>query len=271
MGRPKKYKTEEERKKASREAHARWRAKQKGEAPQKTKREPKSWVRRLERKLEAVAQDESSEAPSTRSGEPFADLPPLPSMPASDAPTDGAGSTGSAEDASATSSDGSATPSQEVSGASSSGKTNSPKGEGEIFDTQQLEAMATQIAHDGVMMMGAYASERGYFALGEPFAKLAGVAAGVLVRVHAKNVGISDEEAAAWVLGGIVGTNGVQCFRAWREEQEKKSASEKARFDERRRQAEEARRAQGLPKEPEREAAPVIAEDNRPKYSAGVV
>jgi len=175
---------------------------------------PKSWVKSLEKKLEAVGETKD-EKPSERAGEPFADLPPLDlpaSAPVAEEPADAPSST-----------DGASTESGE---AASSEKKKAAKGDSQIFDTEQLELMATQLAHDATMVLGEYASSRGYFAFGEPFAKLAGIAAGVLVKVHATKVGISDEEAAAWVLGGIVGTNGVQAFRASRSEKAQKEKEE---------------------------------------------
>lgn len=273
MARPKKYHSEEARKEAQRAAKRKYKAKLAAvggtsSGPSDTKpREPKSWVKKLERKLEVVGTDDNAPMPE-RAGEPFADLPPLdlPASP-SDVPTGDAAANDSASDAGNASNASSPTPSPEAGGKTRGAGT---KTESEIFDTAQLEAMATQIAHDGVMMLGQYAAERKYFALGEPFAKLAGVAAGVLVRVHAKNVGISDEEAAAWVLGGVVGVNGVQAFRAYRAETEAKSASEKARFDDRRKAAEEARKQTGIPNDPE-SGKPVDEKPNVPTFASGVV
>ncbi len=275
MGRKPKFKTEAERKAHQAEYQRQYRAKHRKGSDASPKAAPKSWVKSLTRKLEAVATEggpgSASEPPPERKGEPFADLPPL-DMPApepADASTESADSTTSASDAPSESEGSAPTPTP-------SGQKSSQKPEAEIFDTKQIEAMATQLAHDGVMMLGAFASERGFFALGEPFAKMAGVAAGVLVRVHAKNVGISDEEAAAWVLGGIVGVNGVQAARAYSDEQKKKQAAERGRFDERRKQAEAARQQTGLTEEEQKQAAaaPVgsIGEQpNTPRFSSGVV
>ena len=206
MGRKPKYKTDAERHAAHLESKKRSRAKKKGHV---------NWVKSLGKKLEAVANDGEDKPPET-SGSPFADLPPLdiPSPP--EEPT----SEGDAPPAAATSE--SSAPSADAESSASS----SPKNAGKIFDTEQLELMATQLAHDATMTLGLYASERGYFSFGEPFAKLAGIAAGVLVKAHASAVGISDEEAAAWVLGGIIGTNGVQAFRASREEAAQKAKAE---------------------------------------------
>jgi hypothetical protein len=193
------------------------------------KGKPKSWIKSLEKKLAAVGeQDEellsiasrdSAEVPPQRKGEPFADLPPLdmPNAPSSDAETAEGSPT------SETATPDTPTDSKETTSSTSSGTSTEKK----IFDTAQLEMMAEQAAFGATMALGKFAAERNYFALGEPFAKLAGIAAGVLIKVHAVKVGISDEEAAAWVCFGIVGFNGVQAGRAAYKEMKRKEEEKK--------------------------------------------
>ncbi len=226
MAAKKKYATEAQRLEAIKETKRKWREKQKGKpGAAASARQPKSWVGALGKKLQAVGEDiapEEAERPPERPGEPFADLPPLdlPTSPTSGQPS-GSGEDG--QSPSSTDANASSAGAGEVSesNASTSGKS-AANDNRKVFDSSQLELMATQLAHDAVMGLGGYAAERGFFALGEPFAKLAGIAAGVLVKVHAKNVGIDDEEAAAWILGGVLGVNAGQAFRAKLEEDKKK-------------------------------------------------
>lgn len=224
-GRPKKYHSEEERKAAKRENRKRSRAKKKGV--------PASWLKTVSEKLSEAAGDvvpPKDETPPERTGEPFADLPPL-DLPNTSAPTESTD----------------ATDSQDSSVASDAPKTDTPKPEPEIkLDTKELQQMAEGAAYATVMVLGKFAADRGYFALGEPFAKMAGQAARIIISARAAELGISSEEAAAWVLGGVVGVNATQAGRAWYEEYKKKADEERARFDARRAAANAQRQQNGV-------------------------
>lgn len=231
-GRPKKYHSEEERKAARKAQKKAARAKRKG---------AKSWLGIVEKKLADVADgvipEPKDETPPERSGEPFADLPPL------DLPS----STPTAQDAdkqSGSTSD-STNPSESSADATNASKPAASTPE-IVFESEELQQMAEQMAYGATMALGTFAAERGYFALGEPFAKMAGQAARIIIKARAQEMGISSEEAAAWVLGGIVGVNATQAGRAWYAEYEKKKKEERMSHDAQRAAAEQRRQQNGV-------------------------
>jgi len=211
MGRPKKYHTEEERKAAKRRERERWNEKRRKGGG---KSRPKSWIKNMEAKLDAAmettgtAVSSEDQTPPDRPGEPFADLPPL-DLPGTSA--------GSAE-------------SPETPGASQEGQegTSSPKetpkadkADAAFINTEVMQQMAEDMIYRGTMALGVYAAERGQPALGEFWCRIAGKAAAVLVKAHAKDLNIDDETGSAYVVLGVAGVNGVQAFRAYKIEKQK--------------------------------------------------
>lgn len=205
MGRKRLYHTEEERRAAKRASNEKSRARKKGKG--------KSWLKEVEKRVEAATSDEV-ETPKG-SGDPFADLPPL------DLPST---SPDVASDADGKSSE-TATDAPGATPDSSSASESEPKQP--IFDTKVIEGMAEEAVEQAVRAMGVYASERGFMALGDPFPRVAGMGARVLIHKYAAATEMSDEDAAVWMLGIPLGFNGVQAGRAWMEEKRKKEEAER--------------------------------------------
>lgn len=196
----------------------------------------KSWLKTVEKKLEDAAELEVDETPPDRPGEPFADLGPI-ELPSS-APNQTEESADSASESASTS------PSSETeSTAATSGASGGTKAKDPFLGTEELAKMAAEMIEQGVLGLGQYAAERGMFALGEPFAKIAGASAAIIVKANATRWDVAPEEAAAWVLAGVVGFNGTQAFRAY--QKVNREAKEKAAHEHREREA--ARFRSGAP------------------------
>ncbi len=219
MGRPRLSDAERERRK--KESKKKWRAKQRGFVPDQKasaspKSSPKSWVKQLSTRLEAVAEPEDADegdAPlPERPGEPFADLPPLdlpasPGAPSEDAPADS-----SAEGAATSTGE----PKPSPSGDTSKGSAKETKGK--VFDSEVLQKMAYSLGVSYMKLTGEYASARGYFAFGEDIAKVVGMACSVIVQKNAEKLEIDDEEGAAYVVALFGGANGVSAGMAYMNE-----------------------------------------------------
>lgn len=225
---PRKKLSEAERIERIKESKRRWKAKEKAKrggsspsaSPSKTK--PASWLKEATRKLEAAAEsmgpDEGEEKPPERSGEPFADLPPLdlPSTPESPAeatatPEDSATDAGRSQTGSA-------------SGSSADTSSPTPKVDPKAFDTDMMQKMAYGL---GVMYMektAEFCAERKFFAFDASFAPMVGMACSVIVKRNAEKFNVDDEEGAAYVIGIFGGVNGVQAIRAAMEEHNRKKA-----------------------------------------------
>jgi hypothetical protein len=137
------------------------------------------------------------ELPPSNPGDPFADLPrldlPNTAPPSGDAPTD-------------------------ADAPSDTGKATEAKIE---FSNDELVAIAENLVTDAMNASAAYCNERGFFAIGGPFSKIVGKAAGVIVKAQATKMEVDSEEGAAWILALAGGTNGVQCFRAYQADRKK--------------------------------------------------
>ncbi len=210
MGRKPKYKNDRERKEAAREATRRSRAKKRGE-------KPTSWVKTLESKLDDAAASVSTATPDAKlptptSGNPFEGLPTLdlPTPPSESGTKEGEAGAASAEAGAEGSPSAAKDPSSDEK---TSGKV--------VIDVEQICGMVCPAIEKGVQAMADYAGERGYIALGHPFPMMAAQAARIILNKRAEDIGMDEEEYAAWVLGGVVGVNGVQCFRAYKDEKQK--------------------------------------------------
>lgn len=225
--RPKKYHSEEERRTVRLAQMKAYRERNKGKSHKK-KGKSKSWLSGLAKQLDSVSASTTGttvssedQTPPDRPGEPFADLPPL------DLPGTSAGSAGSEEKP-----EGSPTPEGATSTPSPEAQKSKVDEKQAFLNTEQLAEMAEGMVKQGTLKLGEYAVARGFFALGEFFADLAGKSAAIIVRANAAKLDIAPEEAAAWIVVGVAGTNGVQAFRAYRadrlKEEEKKNEPARA-------------------------------------------
>lgn len=177
---------------------------------------PVSWLAGVEKKLEAAA-NADDDTPTPVGDDPFANLPPVnlptePSVSEGDAPAESPASTSGEE--------------KTEPGKKPADKSDEPK---VFMDTSQLQAMASDMVEAAVMHMGRYAAERGrVMVLGSDFAKLAGMAAAVIVKSRAAELNVSDEDGAAALLLGIAGWNGYQAYMANLDEKKAKNAQRRA-------------------------------------------
>lgn len=217
-----KYKSEEEAKAAQRAQQKAWRAAN----GRKKGGKGKSWLNSLAKKLDAASETTGSTVssaedatPPDRPGEPFADLPPL------DLPGTSAESAPSEEKP-----DGSSEPTADTSSPKASADSTKARVEEKqaFLNTEQIAEMAEGMVKQGTLKLGEYAAERGFFALGEFFAELAGKSAAIIVRANATKWDVAPEEAAAWVVVGVAGTNSVQAFRAYRADRLKEEEAKHA-------------------------------------------
>lgn len=179
----------------------------------KKKGKPKSWLNQLAKKMDAVGETAApampveDATPPDRPGEPFADLPPL-DLPGS-AP---------AADSTSESTQTDQPPSSDATAPSADSAKSKADEKQAFLNTEQLAEMVEGMVAQGTLKLGEYAAARGFFALGDYFAMLAGKSAAIIVRANATRLDIAPEEAAAWIVVGVAGTNGVQAFRAFRAE-----------------------------------------------------
>jgi hypothetical protein len=177
-----------------------------------------------------VASSETS-IPESKAGDPFADLPTLEDPGASQT---------TAEDADPTKPGDASNEAASADGVGGASKASEPKIE---FDNDELVAIAETMVTDAMNLSAKYCADRGFFAIGGPFAKIVGKAAGVIVKSQATKLEIDSEEGAAWILAIAGGTNGVQTFRAYRAEQK---ASEERAANERRAASNQQRAVQAV-------------------------
>jgi hypothetical protein len=226
------------------------------------KGKPKSWVKSLEKKLEAVASDAGqSERPPERSGEPFADLPPLDLPPGepSDASTATESPTSENADPTATS---------ETASAPSGASTSTEK---QVFDTETLQKMAYGIGVGYMKLTSEIAIKGGHMAIGEDMWPIVGMACSVLVKKNAEKFAIDDETGSLYVIGIMGGFNGVQAVRTVIDERKRKEEEQKRERASAAGRAEQQRQQNGVSPELVAEQRKQAAQHANEQRTAGPV